>query len=158
MQGVSFKGWYQIPLNNNQNPTQANYRDCMTKTVVLRNPESKATWDNAPKVNADANKDTAQAKGAAALNEQLAKAQEEAMLKEAVDLGNKYLDTMQTGLKFAYNTDISNLTVSLLNKANNEVIRQYPTKEMISMTKSFREAIQKMFADPAGILLSNTQA
>lgn len=122
-----------------------------TGRPVTNAPESQ-------KVNTESNNDPSQARGAADLNTRLAKEQEEAMLKEAVDLGNKYLDTMQTGLKFAYNTDISNLTVSLLNKANNEVIRQYPTKEMISMTKSFREAIQKMFADPSGILLSNTQA
>lgn len=109
------------------------------------------------KINADANSNSGDVQNLS-LNEQMAKEQEKAMLEEAMNLGNKYLETMQTGLKFAYNTDISNLTVSLMNKANNEVIRQYPTKEMISMTKSFREAIQKMFADPAGILLGNTQA
>ena len=80
--------------------------------------------------------------------EQQAKQPTEAELKQMVEKANESLKINNSDLQFEMDKESSEMIVKVIDRETKEVIRQFPSVEMIEMSK----AIEKM----QGVLVSRT--
>jgi flagellar protein FlaG len=58
---------------------------------------------------------------------------------------NKALNPLNTTLKFKFNDKIDELTVQVIDKQNDKVIREYPPKEALELMEKMREVVGMLF-------------
>lgn len=56
-------------------------------------------------------------------------------IEKAVEESNKVLSQRATGLEFSLDNDTGKTVVKLIDKATEEVLRQYPSKQMLAIAK-----------------------
>ena len=58
---------------------------------------------------------------------------------------NKALNPLNTTLKFKFNDKVDELTVQVIDKQDNKVIREYPPKEALELMEKMREVVGMLF-------------
>lgn len=56
-------------------------------------------------------------------------------LNSAIDKANTFMSEKASGLEFSVDEDTGRSIVKLIDKQTNEILRQYPSKEMIEISK-----------------------
>lgn len=65
-------------------------------------------------------------------------------LKNAVDNINKFLQQSNKSIRFSVDTDTQKTVVKLVDSDTGDVLRQYPSKEMLEISKSIENMQQGM--------------
>ncbi len=58
---------------------------------------------------------------------------------------NKAMNPLNTDIRFHFNDKIDELTVKVIDKKNNEVIREFPPKEALRLMEKMRELVGMLF-------------
>jgi len=58
---------------------------------------------------------------------------------------NKAMNPLNTAIKFHFNDKIDELTVKVIDKKNNEIIREFPPKEALRLMEKMRELVGMLF-------------
>ncbi len=58
---------------------------------------------------------------------------------------NKAMNPLNTEIKFHFNDKIDELTVKVIDKKNNEVIREFPPKEALRLMEKMKELVGMLF-------------
>ena len=58
---------------------------------------------------------------------------------------NKAMNPLNTDIKFHFDDKIDELTVKVIDKKNNEVIREFPPKEALKLMEKMRELVGMLF-------------
>ncbi len=58
---------------------------------------------------------------------------------------NNAMNPLNTEIKFHFNDKIDELTVKVIDKKNNEVIREFPPKEALRLMEKMRELVGMLF-------------
>ena len=58
---------------------------------------------------------------------------------------NKAMNPLNDEIKFHFNNKIDELTVKVIDKKNNEVIREFPPKEALKLMEKMRELVGMLF-------------
>jgi flagellar protein FlaG len=102
----------------------------LTVGLPLPNPvldNSSSSIPSAP----ETKKVAVPAAGAVTKNEKISNAE----IEKAVEKSNSILSQRATGLEFSFDKDSGKTIVRLIDKETEEVLRQYPSKEMLAIAK-----------------------
>jgi flagellar protein FlaG len=66
-------------------------------------------------------------------------------LQKVITELNKAMNPLNTALKFKFNDKIDELTVQVIDKKTNEVIREFPPKEALRLMEKMRELVGMLF-------------
>ena len=58
---------------------------------------------------------------------------------------NEAMNPLNTDLEFKYNAKVEELTVQVIDKKNNRVIREFPPKEALRLMEKMRELVGMLF-------------
>lgn len=113
------------------------------------------TQINNDNTNSSAPKTTAQ------INAQNAEQIQKEQLDKAIEDLNKYVTNFDENLRFGYYEPLNTLTVSLVNIKSGDVVRQFPSNEILKMRENFANAIKDLFSKQDffanGLLLNETK-
>jgi len=66
-------------------------------------------------------------------------------LQQVIEELNRAMNPLNTDLKFKFNDKIKELTVQVIDKKTNEVIREFPPKEALRLMEKMRELVGMLF-------------
>ena len=66
-------------------------------------------------------------------------------LQHVIEELNKQMNPLNTDLEFRFNDKIEELTVQVIDKKHNKVIREFPPKEAIKLMEKMRELVGMLF-------------
>ena len=66
-------------------------------------------------------------------------------LKKVVEEINKEINPLNIGLEFKFNDKIEELTVQVVDKTNNKVIREFPPEEAVKLMEKMKELVGMLF-------------
>lgn len=83
------------------------------------------------------------------------------LLDKAIEDLNKYVTNFDENLRFGYYEPLNTLTVSLVNIKSGDIVRQFPSNEILKMRENFANAIKDLFSKQDffanGLLLNETK-
>ena len=66
-------------------------------------------------------------------------------LRKIVEELNEAMNPLNTNLEFKFNSKVSELTVLVVDKNNNQVIREFPPKDALKLMEKMRELVGMLF-------------
>lgn len=57
-------------------------------------------------------------------------------VKEAVDVANRFMNALSQNLEFSVDKDTDKIVVKVVDTATNEVVKQFPSQEMLDIAKA----------------------
>jgi len=66
-------------------------------------------------------------------------------IQKIVEELNKAMNPLNTDLKFKFNDKVDELTVLVVDKTNDKVIREFPPKEALKLMEKMRELVGMLF-------------
>ena len=79
-----------------------------------------------------------------------------AALQDAVEKLSEFLTTVSNNsLKISIDNDLSRVVLQVVNRENDETIRQIPSEEVLDLMKRMRDLSEEFFGDAKGLLLEN---
>ena len=86
--------------------------------------------------------------------EQSNRAASEASVKQAIDDVNRFLESQDRSLRFSLDDDSGRTVVKVIDQSTEEVVRSFPSEEVLSVSKFIQENIDRLGQEvEAGILL-----
>lgn len=74
----------------------------------------------------------------------------------AVEKLSEFVETVSNrGLQISVDKDLSQVVLKVVNKDNEETIRQIPTEEVLELMKRMRDLSEEFFGDATGLLVEN---
>lgn len=74
-------------------------------------------------------------------------------LEKLVEALNKFMKSTQRSLQFTLDNDTGRTVIKVLNKETNEIVRQFPPEEILSIAKMITESLDEAVDANTGILL-----
>lgn len=79
-----------------------------------------------------------------------------AAVQDAVEKLSEFVETVSNrGLQISIDQDLSQVVLKVINKDNEETIRQIPTEEVLDLMKRMRDLSEEFFGDATGLLVEN---
>lgn len=66
---------------------------------------------------------------------------------------NKFIQSKQRSLQFTQDVDSGRIVVKVINKETNEVVRQFPPEELLSISSTIRKSLEENINPEGGFLL-----
>jgi flagellar protein FlaG len=78
-------------------------------------------------------------------------------VQEAVEQLGEFLGVISSDLKISVDSDVNRTVVKVINRSNDEVIRQIPSDEVLALMRRMSEIFQQLApsADVSGVLLND---
>lgn len=77
-------------------------------------------------------------------------------VQDAVEKLSDFVSTVSNrGLQISIDQDLSKVVLKVINKDNEETIRQIPTEEVLDLMKRMRDLSEEFFGDTKGLLVEN---
>jgi flagellar protein FlaG len=77
-------------------------------------------------------------------------------VQDAVEKLSEFVETVSNrGLQISVDEDLSQVILKVVNKDNEETIRQIPTEEVMELMKRMRDISEEFFGDATGLLVEN---
>lgn len=77
-------------------------------------------------------------------------------VEEAVEKLSEFLESVSNrGLKITIDEELSQVVLKVVNRDNEETIRQIPTEEVLELMKRMKELSEEFFGDTTGLLVEN---
>ena len=77
-------------------------------------------------------------------------------VEEAVEKLGEFLETVSNrGLKITIDEELSQVVLKVVNRDNEETIRQIPTEEVLELMKRMKDLSEEFFGDTTGLLVEN---
>jgi flagellar protein FlaG len=78
-------------------------------------------------------------------------------VQEAVEQLGEFLGAISSDLKISVDNDVNRTVVKVINRSNDEVIRQIPSDEVLALMRRMSEIFQQLApsADVSGVLLND---
>jgi flagellar protein FlaG len=79
-----------------------------------------------------------------------------AAVQDAVEKLSEFVETVSNrGLQISVDQDLSQVVLKVVNKDNEETIRQIPTEEVLELMKRMKDLSEEFFGDATGLLVEN---
>ena len=78
-------------------------------------------------------------------NKEKEKIEKDKIIKALNELNEELQRALDTSLEFRFNDKVDELTVQVIDKKNNEVIREFPPKEALKLMEKMRELVGLLF-------------
>jgi flagellar protein FlaG len=77
-------------------------------------------------------------------------------VQDAVEKLSEFVETVSNrGLQISVDQDLSQVVLKVVNKDNEETIRQIPTEEVLELMKRMKDLSEEFFGDATGLLVEN---
>src|SRR5690554_6193523 len=77
-------------------------------------------------------------------------------VQDAVEKLSEFVETVSNrGLQISVDEDLSQVILKVVNKDNEETIRQIPTEEVMELMKRMKDLSEEFFGDATGLLVEN---
>ena len=76
-------------------------------------------------------------------------------IQEAADQIGQFLNVINSDLNIAVDRDVNKTVVKVINRSNDEVIRQIPSEEVLSLMRRMSEIASQSAGGASGMLLSD---
>jgi len=77
-------------------------------------------------------------------------------VEEAVEKLGDFLETVSNrGLQISIDEELSQVVLKVVNRDNEETIRQIPTEEVLELMKRMKDLSEEFFGDTTGLLVEN---
>lgn len=76
-------------------------------------------------------------------------------IQEAADQIGQFLNVINSDLNIAVDQDVNRTVVKVINRSNDEVIRQIPSEEVLSLMRRMSEIANQTAGGASGMLLSD---
>jgi Uncharacterized flagellar protein FlaG len=77
-------------------------------------------------------------------------------VQDAVEKLSEFVETVSNrGLQISVDEDLSRVILKVVNRDNEETIRQIPAEEVIELMKRMRDIADEFFGDATGLLVEN---
>ncbi|WP_417764774.1 flagellar protein FlaG [Shewanella chilikensis] len=77
-------------------------------------------------------------------------------VQDAVEKLSEFVETVSNrGLQISIDKDLSQVVLKVVNKDNEETIRQIPTEEVLDLMKRMKDLSEDFFGDATGLLVEN---
>lgn len=77
-------------------------------------------------------------------------------VEEAVEKLGEFLESVSNrGLQISIDKDLSQVVLKVVNRDNEETIRQIPTEEVLQLMKRMKDLSEEFFGDTTGLLVEN---
>jgi|GEM_PF-1787448 len=77
-------------------------------------------------------------------------------VQDAVEKLSEFVETVSNrGLQISIDQDLSQVVLKVVNKDNEETIRQIPTEEVLELMKRMKDLSEEFFGDATGLLVEN---
>ncbi len=77
-------------------------------------------------------------------------------VQDAVEKLSEFVATVSNrGLQISVDKDLSQVVLKVVNKDNEETIRQIPTEEVLELMKRMKDLSEEFFGDTTGLLVEN---
>ncbi|GAB0153085.1 flagellar protein FlaG [Marinobacterium sp. BA1] len=77
-------------------------------------------------------------------------------VQDAVEKLSEFVETVSNrGLQISIDKDLSQVVLKVVNKDNEETIRQIPTEEVLELMKRMKDLSEEFFGDATGLLVES---
>jgi len=77
-------------------------------------------------------------------------------VEEAIEKLGEFLESVSNrGLQISIDEDLSQVVLKVVNRDNEETIRQIPTEEVLQLMKRMKDLSEEFFGDTTGLLVEN---